>query len=383
MGKRDIIFENQKTREFSPVNNQPSQFLLESYNKLLRQRRVEKWILISSLIIIGYVYVWILAIYWVFSLRNAKEDFYTEWKKNPSFKGIFPYQPAFYDILIENRTYQRKQNNANTLKISVMTILALPFIGYLLILIAFILSFGVIPVLLYYALKRPDKYITDLIKEGRFSEGKEDQPSDLFFYKANGSISYDFSIISQIRRSFSLNESETVLGIFQLGERIWKRPFLVITNQQIVKFTPGYIGDFGEKLMSVRKNQIAGYYIEKGTFLASLLIETTGGWTFTFRNINKNVINAISTAMNQLEDQKAPLVTADRPVQKEEDPIVKPITKIAEPFYCQVCDSSRPATTHRMKCEECHRLVCFDCFTQMGQVGKTACPMCGGRLYTQ
>ncbi len=88
------------------------------------------------------------------------------------------------------------------------------------------------------------------------------------------------------------------------------------------------------------------------------------------------MVPALTKGMNLLQE-------GSRKTVEEEKPKIKKITKIAEPFFCQVCESSSPATSLRMKCDACNRLVCFDCFSQMANVGKADCPMCGGRLYSQ
>ncbi|MHA1973751.1 MAG: hypothetical protein ACTSW1_12195, partial [Candidatus Hodarchaeales archaeon] len=153
----------------------------------------------------------------------------------------------------------------------------------------------------------------------------------------------------------------------------------------VLKYVPGYIGDWGEKVMGVRKNQISAHFINKGTLTASLVIETTGGWNFVFENLNKKVIPYIQTALNKLHNERPKTRDTFEPqVSPQYSPSTeRTVTDMGEPFFCQVCESARPATTPRMKCETCNRYVCLDCFSQMASAGKTNCPMCGGKLYSQ
>ena len=109
----------------------------------------------------------------------------------------------------------------------------------------------------------------------------------------------------------------------------------------------------------------------------------TSGKAAHYQPIKEDPKDTHIPPMNTLiHSKKANIQPVLQPTQTTQTSNLK-LSKITEPFFCQVCEASRPATSRRMKCETCSRYVCLDCFTQMANVGKPDCPMCGGRLYSQ
>jgi hypothetical protein len=96
------------------------------------------------------------------------------------------------------------------------------------------------------------------------------------------------------------------------------------------------------------------------------------------------------TRLLKLEDVSAmkveeePLVSVKGPeVIEKTTEYFSPETKtVSPPFYCQLCSIKHPAGTPRMQCEACGRYLCVDSFADMAKVGRTACPMCDGKLIT-
>ena len=205
-----------------------------------------------------------------------------------------------------------------------------------------------------------------------------ERDNNLFYYKKNGEKSYDSIKVNQILEKVSLGVSEEILGMFEISGRIIKPPVLVITTQKLIEVRLPIILFFGEGLWALKKTQIAGYRIRKGLIKDELFLNLFNGSSVLIRGINRNVVHSITQALDSF--QKEDTETTAREIKPS---ITRPITEIFEPFFCQVCEASRPATTSRMKCESCNRFVCFDCFSQMANVGKTNCPMCRGKLYSQ
>ncbi|MFW9777200.1 MAG: zinc ribbon domain-containing protein [Candidatus Heimdallarchaeota archaeon] len=49
-------------------------------------------------------------------------------------------------------------------------------------------------------------------------------------------------------------------------------------------------------------------------------------------------------------------------------------------FFCQLDNEKHPATDSGYECEQCSRMICASCYTNMSQTGITACPYCKGNL---
>lgn len=240
-------------REYK-VNTDPLMYdLLEKFKS---KKQIEKIIIYSSIIVIGYLFVWVLAIIWLLSYKNVEEEFLNLWERNPDFRGVYPYTRDNYELMATDRRYREKIASVNKVKSIIMMVLTIPFIGWIFVFIAFILSFGVVPLVLYSYSKGPKNYLTN------------------------------------------------------------KEEFLAMEG-------------------SSRRSKNEGFY-----------------------------------------PPREPVKQRVEPQRHQQ------IHQVSEPFFCQVCESSRPATTVRMKCSTCNRFVCIDCFSQMVNVGKTNCPMCEGKLYS-
>lgn len=226
-----------------------------------------------------------------------------------------------------------------------------------------------------------EKFIKTDQNQAQITNNSENK-TDEFYYKKNAEKCYDNITINQILERVSLGVSEEILGIFERSGRIYKPPFLVITTQKILSVQLPLFKiwsfSYGEHLWAIKKTMIAGYQIKKGILRGDLILNLVDGSTYPLRGINKNIFHSITQALDSF--QKGGTETTTRETKPS---IGKPITHISEPFFCQVCETSRPATTPRMKCESCNRFVCLDCFSQMANLGKTNCPMCEGKLYSQ
>ena len=268
---RSTVFQSQQPTMIFKLNQ-----------KVTKKDTLEKLIYISSILLIGYIYVWILAIYWIQSYKNKSLEMFAMWRQNPNFQGSFPFLPDFHASLTQHPAYYDKLRKAESSKSALMYALAIPFVGYALVLIVSLATLGIVPLAMYYTISGPTRYVKNIQKQMRYhvkTEGKGYRtPSD------------------------------------PPAQKVYQPPVQVTTT--------------------------------KPTKLKEDIVHT---------------------------QSKASTPTAKTPK----------ITKITDPFFCQVCEASRPSTMQRMKCETCSRFVCFDCFTQMVNVGKTDCPMCGGRLYSQ
>jgi hypothetical protein len=49
-------------------------------------------------------------------------------------------------------------------------------------------------------------------------------------------------------------------------------------------------------------------------------------------------------------------------------------------FFCQLDNEKHPETDSGYECEQCSRMICGSCYTDMSQTGITACPYCKGNL---
>jgi hypothetical protein len=261
--------------------------IFELNQTVIQKKKVEKLILYSSIILIGYIYVWILAIYWLRTYKDKSLRMFTLWQRNPSYQGSFPYLPEYHASLTQHPEYYSKIQTAERIKSILMFTLAIPFVGYILILVFSLVTLGAVPLFLYYALSNPTRYV------------------------------------KRLRR----------LPQFQPRTR-------------------------GPTYQAPRSD-----------------IPSPVQFTSTKPTIQTNLSN--QTSRTKITKSKDEIIR--EPITKS----TPKITKITEPFFCQVCETSRPSTMTRMKCETCSRYVCFDCFTQMVNVGKPDCPMCEGRMYSQ
>jgi hypothetical protein len=49
-------------------------------------------------------------------------------------------------------------------------------------------------------------------------------------------------------------------------------------------------------------------------------------------------------------------------------------------FFCQLDNEKHPSTDSAYQCVQCSRMVCADCYGDIGKTGVTACPYCKGKL---
>ncbi|MFX0182018.1 MAG: hypothetical protein ACFE95_02955 [Candidatus Hodarchaeota archaeon] len=96
------------------------------------------------------------------------------------------------------------------------------------------------------------------------------------------------------------------------------------------------------------------------------------------------------TRLLKLEDVSAMKVEEEPLVSEKGPEVIEKTTEyfspeaktVSPPFYCQLCSLKHPAGMPRMQCEACGRYLCVDSFADMAKVGRTACPMCDGKLIT-
>jgi hypothetical protein len=271
----------------------------ELNQQLIQKKRVEKIILFSSIIIIGYIYVWILAIYWIRTYKDKPLRMLAMWRQNPLFQGSFPFLPGYHPTLTNQKAYYDKIRQAEMIKSILMYTLAIPFVGYVLIIAFSFATLGVLPLIIYYVTTGPSRYA------------------------------------KQMQRQLSYQARTQARGPQTPNTRYPSQP--IPPPQRPAPPTP------------VPPSPARSAQTTKPASHAKT---------------SEEIIHSPT---------QVPTTKSSKPT----------ITKVTEPFFCQVCEAARPATMQRMKCETCSRYVCFDCFTQMVNVGKTDCPMCEGRLYSQ
>ncbi|MFX0015756.1 MAG: tetratricopeptide repeat protein [Promethearchaeota archaeon] len=49
-------------------------------------------------------------------------------------------------------------------------------------------------------------------------------------------------------------------------------------------------------------------------------------------------------------------------------------------FFCSLCTETKSGITDRVKCPECARLICKECFESLSLVGLVNCPYCSSSL---
>ena len=367
------------------TQNNNIRYLTHSYYKKYEQRKnLELLIWLSFISFIGMLWIWILALYWLISFRNAEKKFMVSWKENKSFRAIFPYQPEFHDLITEDTIYQYKLEINNRRKTLFMVLLAIPFLGhaflFTLSLIISIITFGIVPFLFYYYLNGSKRHInTQIEKMYQDFLNVPQIKGILAHYNRSGYLSFNFAIAEKIMRALNFTESEIILGIFQNYDPI-DRSLLIITDSKVIKYTPGFILDYGENIYIIPKEKIASFNFRKGTVLSTLTIEPSDEKPLVFSSLNKRTIEPLRATLNQLEQVHVTTVSKIPTMHEKKE---RKIKAVSEPFFCQVCESKRPGTTERLQCDTCSRFVCIDCFNQMVQVGKKGCPMCDGRLISQ
>lgn len=351
------------------------------YKKYEYKKKVETWIFLSCISIIGALWVPFLAFYWLVSLRNAESKFMKSWAENKTFSSVFPYQPKFFTLFTQNRTYQTNLLRINRIKTLFMLILIIPLLGYYVLLagvgLISLITLGMFPLLAYYYLRGPKRHINHLIEREYQLQSEDSTNSNyLAFYNKSGYLSFDFDITTKIMREIKLNKAEKISGIFQKEPNVIGSSFLIITNEQIIDYNPPIIYDYGEKIQYITKNQLDNFSFRKKGRKITLTVESIDGVYFIFRGIDKRVVEPIQNSLNLLGlKQEKPVSERIRKMKRKNG-----ITTTLEPFFCQVCESHQSNTTASLICDTCSRAVCINCFCQMLHVGEANCPKCEGNL---
>ncbi len=377
--RKEISFESPNP-ELTQANKM--KYLTHSYYKKYEyKKKVETWIFISCISIIGLIWVWVLAFYWLISLKNAESNFIKSWGKNKAFSAIFPYQPEFHTLFTQDKTYQTILLQINRLKTVFILILMIPFFGYTILMLGIglisLYTLGMAPLLFYFYLKSPKRHINRLIeREYQLQSEELNNKNYLTFYSKSGYLSFDFGVTTQIMRAFSLSETEKILGIFQLRLQLIRSSYIIFTNHQILTYTPSIVFDYGEEIRNLPIDQIDSNSFRKKGRKVILIIKSTDERHSLVHNIDKKVVEPIQNILNILE-LKYEKFEAKRVVKAKR---AKKITTPAKSTLCQVCESPRSRTVASLICDTCNRYVCIDCFCKMSQAGKTSCPKCDGSL---
>ncbi|MHA1944600.1 MAG: hypothetical protein ACW97W_00760 [Candidatus Hodarchaeales archaeon] len=354
------------------------------YKKFEYKKKLEKWLFLSCISIIGMLWIPFLAFYWLLSFRNVEIKFMKSWEENENFSSIFPYQPDFRTLFTQNQTYQTNLRRINRIKILLMLILIIPFLGYFILFFALgvmtLFTLGMAPLLAYYYLRGPKRHINILIeREYQLKSEKSNKFNYLAFYNKAGYLSFDFDITTKIMREINLSKEETIQGIYQSGVKMIQSSFVIITNQNIIDYSPSIIFGYGDRIHYLPKNQVTSYHFRKKRGKMTLIIESVEGGSFIIGGLDRKVLEPIHNVMNLLElRHKKPDIR--RLVQKKRKQIVSPGV---ESFICQECESQQASTTPNLRCDTCGRYVCIECFYQMTHEGITHCPKCEGSLVSQ
>ncbi|MFX1506056.1 MAG: hypothetical protein ACFFDC_08065 [Promethearchaeota archaeon] len=377
--KKKLLSESSHS-EHNQADNM--KYLTHSYYKKYEyKRKVETWIFISCISIIGLIWVWFLAFYWLISLKNAESNFIKSWGKNKAFSTIFPYQPEFHTLFTQDKAYQAILLRINRLKTVFILILMVPLYGYIILLIGVglisLYTLGMAPLLFYFYLKSPKRHINRSIeREYQLQSEEPKKQYYLAFYNKSGYLSFDFDVTTHIMRGLSLSETEEILGIFQTRFRLIRSSFIIITSLQILIFNPSIFFDYGEKIIILLKDQINSYYFQRKGRKANLIIESLDRGLFLIRGLDRKVVEPIQNILNLLElKHEKPIAT--RVVKQNRG---KAIATPAESILCQVCESQHSTTVAGLICDTCSRFVCIDCLCQRTRTGKISCPKCDGNL---
>ena len=375
----NITLPELQQSEFTQEYN--NNLTLSYYKKYKHKKNVETWIFLSCLSIIGLIWVWFLAFYWIICLRNAESNFIKSWGKNKAFSYIFPYQSEFYTLFTQDRTYQNILLRINRLKTIFMIILLIPFWGYIILMLGIglisLITLGVVPILLYFFLKSPKRHINKLIeREYQLQSGELNKQNYLAFYNKSGYLSFDFDVTTKIMRRLSLSETEKILGIFQTGFGLFFSSFTIFTNHQILKFYLSTLDDYGVISRSLPKDQINNYYFQRKGGKSILIIKPVDEDLFLIPILDKKVVEPIQNILNVLELKHEKSV-ANRVIEQKRG---KRIKTSPDSIICQVCESQQSREVASLICDTCNRFVCINCFCQKARVGKTNCPKCGGSL---
>ncbi|MFW9780296.1 MAG: PHD finger domain-containing protein [Candidatus Heimdallarchaeota archaeon] len=144
-----------------------------AHMKIEKAKRIETYILISGIIIIGYLWIWALAIWWLWTSRRVEEEFIRIWKRHSNFEGNYPFQRGFFEIITEDPVYRQKLTSKNSLKNFFMWILAIPFLGYVFVLIGTFLTIGILWIFYFSEMQKPNKYLKQSVEGSRMAKVTE------------------------------------------------------------------------------------------------------------------------------------------------------------------------------------------------------------------
>ena len=148
------------------VHQPPSIFALNQ--KIIQKNRMEKIIWLSSVLLIGYIYVWIFAIYWIRVYKSKSLRMFRMWQQNPSYQGFYPFLPEFHPSLTQHPAYYIKLKRAESIKSALMYTLAIPFVGYALVLVISVATLGIIPLIIYYIISDPTRYVKNVQRQMQY-----------------------------------------------------------------------------------------------------------------------------------------------------------------------------------------------------------------------
>jgi len=106
---------------------------LQQYlSKMNTKRRLEIAILISGISLIGFLWIWILAIWWM-AYRNVENDFVSLWSKFPLFIPEGQFRTVFNEEtypLFTNKAFIETVKGRNSKKKWIIGGLIVPFYGW-------------------------------------------------------------------------------------------------------------------------------------------------------------------------------------------------------------------------------------------------------------
>ncbi|MHA2246113.1 MAG: hypothetical protein ACXADY_14210 [Candidatus Hodarchaeales archaeon] len=428
---------NYPDRQIRPTNKY---MVRDSYSKIRRGKMIEIGIYISCISIVGYVWVWILAIWWLISFRRADEEFIHMWKNVPEFEERYPFQRKYHELITTDRAYQQKIRTKNATKILIMAVLAIPILGYILILTVTALTFGIVLIIYYYRLQIPHRYLKQIITHDlrissdthafRESQSQAQTPTEkgIFCGRCGKKLpqrarycnicAYPVNIPQQkevvfrrvsFKQAVDLLDSETFPRSSRMNiefECLVQKPaspkqtmgpapyrkIRVTDPGQLITRTLYIWGDQNKK----HNIQLAGS-LEKGDRLlvmgpnrpkddpryyrdeAGQDVFWISSWDGTALGSGTRLLKLQTITPTQAEEEPIPVKSKDIIEFKPETPVIRQST-ITPPFYCQLCSIKHKAGTPRMQCDTCGRYVCVEAFAEMAQVGRTSCPMCDGKL---
>ena len=400
----------------------------KTYSKVNRRKRIELLVIISCIFIIGYLWVWLLAIWWLISFRRADEDFISLWQRFPQFEGEFPYTKENFSLITSDWQYYHLIKRKNSIKIALMFVLAVPLYGYVLLFLAVILTFGVIGIFLYTQMRKPEKYLAaHTIRHFPSPDYPKDE-TGTFCGRCGkrlpqrarfcDSCAYPVEIPKKeegafkrvsFRQAVELLDSES----YPRGTRLDIEFECVVTQAaspeksggpapyRTIRVTdPGKVttrtlyvwGDLGHRynielvaalnpgdrllVIGPRRPKDSPYYKDENQ-RDMFWIER---WDGTVSGTGTRLLKLEDISSMKVETEvSSPKKPTDLIEFTPEAPVAKPQT-LTPPFYCQLCSIKHAAGTPRMQCDACGRFVCIEAFADMAQVGRTNCPMCDGKL---